>query len=135
MHLHTFVDRERKRSKNGDDVVEHDVIQITGDPSTERTAPPRSTHVRNSHVSSFLIQQGREERLREMAPAAARRRGVGGAAVLRQSFAKHFGGGGGVGEGEGGNQRPGRSGMKSLLSPTIYRGAKGGWPALGDPIS
>ena len=26
-------------------------------------------------------------------------------------------------------------GMKSLLSPTIYRRAKGGWPALGDPIS
>ena len=25
--------------------------------------------------------------------------------------------------------------MKSLLSPTIYRRAKGGWPALGDPIS
>ena len=25
--------------------------------------------------------------------------------------------------------------MKSLLSPTIYRGAKGGWPALGDQIS
>ena len=70
-----------------------------------------------------------------MAPAAARRRGDDGAAVLRQSFAKHYGGGGGVGEGEGGNQRPGRSGMKSLLSPTIYRGAKGGWPALGDPIS
>ena len=54
----------------------------------------------------------------------------------RQSFAKHYGG---VGEGEGGNQRPRRSGMKSLLSPTIYRGAKGGgaqprrsnllWPA------
>ena len=34
------------------------MIRITGDPSTERTAPPRSTHVRNSHVSSFLIQQG-----------------------------------------------------------------------------
>ena len=32
-----------------------------------------------------------------MAPAAARRRGVDGAAVLRQSFAKHYGGGGGVG--------------------------------------
>ena len=42
-----------------------------------------------------------------MAPAAARRRGVGGAAVLRQSFAKRYGVGGGVGEGEGGNQRPG----------------------------
>ena len=64
--------------------------------------------------------------MREMAPAAARRRGVGGAAVLRQSFAKRYGVGGGVGEGEGGNQRPGRSGMKSLLSPTIYRDAKGG---------
>ena len=73
--------------------------------------------------------------MREMAPAAARRRGVDGAAVLRQSFAKHYGGGGGVGEGEGGNQRPRRSGMKSLLSPTIYRRAKGGAPALGDPIS
>ena len=26
-------------------------------------------------------------------------------------------------------------GMKSLLSPIIYRRAKGRWPALGDPIS
>ena len=40
-----------------------------------------------------------------MAPATARRRGDGGAAVLRQGFAKHYGGGGDVGEGEGGNQR------------------------------
>ena len=37
-----------------------------------------------------------------MAPAATRRRGDGGAAVLRQGFAKHYGGGGGVGEGDGG---------------------------------
>ena len=44
VHLHTLVDRERKRSRNGDDVVEHDVIQITDDLSTERTVPPRSTH-------------------------------------------------------------------------------------------
>ena len=36
------------------------VIQITDDPSAERTAPPRSTHVRSSDVSSFLIQQGGE---------------------------------------------------------------------------
>ena len=42
-----------------------------------------------------------------MAPAAARRRGDGEAAVLRQGFAKHYGGGGGVGEGEGGNQKRG----------------------------
>ena len=45
VHLHTLVDRERKRSKNGDEGVVLDVIQITGDPSAERTAPPRSTHV------------------------------------------------------------------------------------------
>ena len=81
MHLHTFVDRARKRSRNGDEVVVHDVIQPTGDPSTERTAPPRSTHL--------LLDPARgEERLREMASAAARRRGVDGDAVLRQSFAK-----------------------------------------------
>ena len=39
-----------------------------------------------------------------MAPAAARRRGGDGAAVLRQGFAKLYGGGGGVGEGEGGTK-------------------------------
>jgi len=42
-----------------------------------------------------------------MAPAAARRRGVDGAAVLRQGFAKHYEGGGGVGEGEGGTKDQG----------------------------
>ena len=58
MHLHTFVDRERKRSKNGVDVVEHDVIQITDDQA------PNGRHLRVQHtygtgdVSSFLIQQG-----------------------------------------------------------------------------
>ena len=104
LHLHTFVDHARKRSENGDEEGVLDVIQITGDPSAERTAPPRSTHVRNSHVSSFLIQQGGEERLREMAPAAARRRGVDGAAVLRQGFAKYYVGGGCVGDGEGGTK-------------------------------
>ena len=39
-----------------------------------------------------------------MAPAAARRRGGGGEAVLRQGFAKLYGGGGCVGEGEGGTK-------------------------------
>ena len=58
-----------------------------------------------------------------MAPAAARRRGGDGAAVLRQGFAKHYGGGGGVGEGEGGTKGKGK---KSSISPTIYRRAKGG---------
>ena len=46
--LHTLVDRARKRSKNGDEEVVLNVIQITGDPSAERTAPPRSTHVRSA---------------------------------------------------------------------------------------
>ena len=45
---HTLVDRARKRSKNGDEEAVLDVIQITGDPSAERTAPPRSTHVRSA---------------------------------------------------------------------------------------
>ena len=58
-----FVDRERKHSKNGVDVVEHDVIQITDDQA------PNGRHLRVQHtygtgdVSSFLIQQGEEERL------------------------------------------------------------------------
>ena len=67
-----------------------------------------------------------------MAPAAARRHGVVGAAVLRQGFTKRYGGGGGVGEGEGGTKRKGK---KSSISPTIYRRAKGEEQALGDPIS
>ena len=41
---------------NAVDVVERP--RDPTDPSTERTAPPRSTHVRSSDVSSFLIQQG-----------------------------------------------------------------------------
>ena len=34
------------------------MIQITEDPSAERTAPPRSTHVRSKDVARALIQQG-----------------------------------------------------------------------------
>ena len=65
-----------------------------------------------------------------MAPAAAQRRGLDGAAVLRQGFAKHYGGGG-VGEGEGGTKGKGE---RSSLPPTIYRGPRGA-AALGDAIS
>ena len=39
-----------------------------------------------------------------MAPAAARRCGGDGAAVLWQGYTKLYGGGGGVGEGEGGTK-------------------------------
>ena len=50
---------------NGVDGVVLVVIQITDDPSAERTAPPRSTHVQPGDVSHALIQQGERERLRK----------------------------------------------------------------------
>ena len=58
VHLHTLVDRERKRSMNVDDGVVLAVIQITDD------RVPNVRHLRVQHtygaddVSSFLIQQG-----------------------------------------------------------------------------
>ena len=66
--------------------------------------------------------------MREMAPAAARRRGVGGEAVLRQGFAKHVRRRRGVGEGRG-------CALDVVLQPSphpsIYRErAKGGRPHL-----
>ena len=51
---------------NGDDGVVLVVIQITDDPSAERMAPPRSTHVQPGDVSYALIQQGEKERLMEI---------------------------------------------------------------------
>ena len=48
---------------NAVDVVEHDVIQITGDPSTERTAPPRSTHLRKQPRLLLLDPARAKERL------------------------------------------------------------------------
>ena len=50
---------------NGVDGVVLVVIQITDDPSAERTAPPRSTHVQPGDVSHALIQQGERDRLRK----------------------------------------------------------------------
>ena len=44
--------------ENGVDGVVLVVIQITDDPSAERTAPPHSTHIRLGDVSHALIQQG-----------------------------------------------------------------------------
>ena len=41
--------------ENGVEGVVLVVIQITGDPSAERTAPPRSTHVQPGDVSHALI--------------------------------------------------------------------------------
>ena len=72
--------------ENGVEGVVLVVIQITGDPSAERTAPPRSTHVRSSDISSFLIQQGEGE---VDGDPAARRRGGGSSGIptgLRQAL-------------------------------------------------
>ena len=74
---------------NADDGVVLAAIQIAEDPSTEATVPPRSSHVRLGDVSSFLIQQGVEERLMER--PAARRRGGDGGGGFQQGFAKHRG--------------------------------------------
>src|SRR3954464_12592029 len=65
IHLHTFVDACGSVQVNGVDGVVLVVIQITDDPSAERTAPPRSTHVQPGDVSHALIQQGERERLRK----------------------------------------------------------------------
>ena len=71
--------------KNAVDGVVLAAIQIAEDPSTEATVPPRSSHVRLGDVSSFLIQQGVEERLMER--PAARRRGGDGGGGFQQGFA------------------------------------------------
>ena len=76
--------------ENGVEGVVLVVIQITADPSAERTAPPRSTQVQPSDVSHALIQQGERERLRKTPSSSSTTawwwwRSV----VLQQGFAKH----------------------------------------------
>ena len=65
--------------------------------SAERTAPPRPAHIHPGDVSSFLIQQGEGE-----VDGDQQHDGVVvmELVVLRQGFAKRYGGGG-VGEGKG----------------------------------
>ena len=69
-HLHTLIDRKRKRYDNAVDVVVrlHDRLIL----STERTAPPRSAHV---HLGDVPRTHGPVE-LRGRA-SSARRRGDG----------------------------------------------------------
>ena len=76
--------------ENGVEGVVLVMIQITGDPSAERTAPPRSTHIQPGDVSHALIQQGERERLRKTPSSSSTTawwswRSV----VLQQGFAKH----------------------------------------------
>ena len=71
------------------------MIQITGDPSAERTAPPRSTHVQPGDVSHALIQQGERERLRKTPSSSSTTAWWWWWSVaILQGFAKHHGRGG-----------------------------------------
>src|SRR4051812_37396547 len=80
---------------NGVDGVVLVVIQITDDPSAERTAPPCSTHVQPGDVSHALIQQGERERLRKTPSSSSTTAWWWWRSVaILQGFAKHRGRGG-----------------------------------------
>ena len=109
------------------------MIQITGDPSAEWTAPPRSTHVQPGDVSYALIQQGEKERLGKTPSSSSTRawwwwRSSG----LQQGFAKHYERRGGRGVGL---RQQGRNFMCSDAPlPPLYIGGEGGLrPHLGFP--
>ena len=77
--------------ENGVDGVVLVVIQITGDPSAERTAPPRSTHVQPGDVSHALIKQGERERLGKTPSSSSTTAWWWWRSVaLQQGFAKHY---------------------------------------------
>jgi hypothetical protein len=111
---------------NGVDGVVLAVIQITDDPSAERTAPPCSTHMQPGDVSHALIQQGEKERLGKTPSSSSTMvwwwwRSV----AILQGFAKH--------RGRGGRREAGlRHGevktpvLAAPKSSSIYRGEGGG---------
>ena len=127
----------RKRCKNADEGVVLVAIQIAvdSDLSTERTVPPRSTHVQPGDVSHALIQQGERERLGKT-PSSSNTtawwwwRSV----AIPQGFAKHRGRGGG-GRGVGLHQKETFSCLWQPQNLNIYRGGGGLRPHLGFPPS
>ena len=111
---------------NGVDGVVLVVIQISGDPSAERTAPPRSTHVRDGRRLLLLDPARGKERLRKTAPPAARRRGGGSSGIpigLRQAH-----NGGGEVLGRGGLRLEGWYGCPPLTPLFIGEGKRGPAP-------
>ena len=80
MHLHTLVDRVRKRYDNAVDVVIR--LYNPTDPSTESTAPPRSAHVQLGDVLRTLDPVECRGRV-----SSARRRGDDDDALPAQGFA------------------------------------------------
>ena len=119
MHLIPLKIAMRKRCKNADEGVVLVAIQIAVDSylSTERTVPPRSTHVQPGDVSHALIQQGERERLGKT-PSSSNTttwwwwRSVG----ILQGFAKHRGRGGG---GRGVGLRRKRDVLMSWAAPNL----------------
>ena len=107
---------------NGVDGVVLVVIQITDDPSAERTAPPCSTQMHPGDVSHAFIQQGEKEKLGKTPSSSSTTawwwwRSAG----LQQGFAKHY-------ERQGGREvglRQDGDDLVCLAAPntsSIYRG-------------
>ena len=118
---------------NGVDGVVLVVIQITDDPSAERTAPPRSTHVQPGDVSHALIQQGERERLGKTPSSNSMTAWWWWrSAVLQQGFAKHYERRGGreVGLRQEGD---GKTHVLGSPRPQLYIGGEGAAPPLGFP--
>ena len=116
---------------NGVEGVVLVVIQITGDPSAERTAPPRSTHVQPDDVSQALIQQGERERLGKTPSSSSTMAWWWWRSMaLQQGFAKHCERRGGRGVGL---RQQGKDFMCwAAPLPPLYIGGRGGMrPHLG----
>ena len=119
---------------NGVDGVVLVVIQITDDPSAERTAPPCSTHIQPGDVSYALIQQG-EERLGKTPSSSSTTAWWWWRSVaILQGFAKHCVRGGGHGRGEGLRQEKKNFVCWAAPLPPLYIGGEGVLrPHLGFP--
>ena len=119
--------------ENGVEGVVPVVIQITGDPSAERTAPPRSTHVQPGDVSHALIQQGERERLGKTPSSSSTMAWWWWRSVaILQGFAKHRERGGGRGVGL--RQKKENFVRWAAPLPPLYIGGEGGLrPHLGFP--
>ena len=119
--------------ENGVEGVVLVVIQITGHPSAERTAPPHSTHVQPGDVSHALIQQGERERLRKTPSSSSTTAWWWWRSVaILQGFAKH------CGRGEGREVGLRQEGEKLMCLqppiPQVYIGeGEGLRPHLGFP--
>ena len=127
----------RKRCKNADEGVVLVAIQIAvdSDLSTERTVPPRSTHVQPGDASHALIQQGERERLGKTPPSSSTRALWWGRSVpTLQGSARHGGRGGGHGRGEGLRKEKKNFVCWAAPLPPLYIGEEGGLrPHLGFP--